>query len=168
MLEKFDRTNIYYIIEGNTSKANDSVKGAIINTMVRDKICVFTTKDISDTLALVYDIIERVLRDPAKYFSNKDEQPTTVNKHESTFINMLCQIPHISLKTAKAIAHIYPSSHDLSTNFINKTYAEKLNSLKDILTFDSKGKGRKISKTACENILQEYFGNGKGEGSSVQ
>ena len=169
LLETYDRTSIYYIIEGNTSKANDiSVKGAIINTMIRDKICVFTTKDLKDTLDLIYNIVERIMKDPSKYFVNKDEQHTIVSKNESTFINMLCQIPHISLKTAKAIAEEYTSSHDLTAKLSNKPYIEKLNSLKDILTFDSKGKGRKISKTACENIVKEYFGNGEGESPTLQ
>ena len=71
---------------------------------------------------------------------------------------MLCQIPHISLKTAKAVEQKYKCFHDLHTTLYNKTYDEKLKSLKDIMIVDSKGKSRKISSTACDNIIKGYYG----------
>lgn len=168
MLEKFDKGMIYYIIEGDVIR-EEALKGAIINTMLRDKIGVFKTKDINDTIRLLYDIIDRVHKDPRKYISISfgekelpssplDLQQAVGNKNESMFINMLCQIPHISLKTAKAIEQKYKCFHDLHIALDSKTYDEKLKSLKDIVIVDPKGKSRKISSTACDNIIKGYYG----------
>jgi ERCC4-type nuclease len=164
MLSMYDRGIIYYIIEGDTFRIEESLKGAIINTMLRDKIGIFKTKDINDTIQLIYDIIDRIQKDPQKYIiTNTDipqlQQSVGVRK-ESMFINMLCQIPHISLKTAKAISEKYSCFHDIHVDLDNKTYDEKLKSLKDILIVDTKGKSRKISSTACDNIIKGYYGEG--------
>lgn len=159
MLEKFDKGMIYYIIEGDGIR-EEALKGAIINTMLRDKIGVFKTKDVNDTIQLLYDILDRVHKDPKKYISTTDSglQQSVGNRNESMFVNMLCQIPHISLKTAKAIEQKYKCFHDLQVALHNKTYDEKLKSLKDIMIVDPKGKSRKISSTACDNIIKGYYG----------
>jgi ERCC4-type nuclease len=161
MLEKFDKGMIYYIIEGDVIR-EEALKGAIINTMLRDKIGVFKTKDIHDTLQLIYDIVDRVHKDPQKYIHispvEKELQQAVGNRNESMFVNMLCQIPHISLKTAKAVEQKYACFHDLHVALDDKTYDEKLKSLKDIMIVDPKGKSRKISTTACDNIIKGYYG----------
>lgn len=164
MLEKYNNKSIYYIIEGDVGVQEESVRGAIINTMMRDNICVFMTKDINDTIYIIYGILDRVIKDPYKYIGTQEvaSRQVVVSNDDSTFVNMLCQIPSISLKTAKAVQSVYSSSFDMINSLYEKNHNEKLNSLKDIFTYDTKGKGRRISKVAADNILKEYFGNGEG------
>lgn len=160
MLDVYDRGQIYYILEGDSHFQEDALKGAVINTMLRDKIGVFRTKDIHDTLNLLYDIVDRVQKDPHKYIMpcNKQLQPNSKNRNESTFVNMLCQIPQISVKTAHAIQAKYTCFDDLRALFDNKTYVERINSLGDIMIVASGGKSRKISCVACQNIVNGYYG----------
>ena len=110
----FTTDQIFYIIEGSvkwesTSSVNKSVNGAIINTLIRDKIGIFHTKDIATTFSLIKNIFDRVSKDPEKYLSRSTErQIVTLSINDKTtpekcFINMLCQIPTISEKTATAI-----------------------------------------------------------------
>ena len=162
MMETYDRSKIYYIIEGDgRAHFNDKAStGAIINTLLRDKIGIFKTDDVHDTLQLVYDIVNRVNNDPDEYISSVHQplQPSAPYRKESLFVNMLCQIPQISLKTAKAIHAKYTCFHDLHAIFENRPTDERLKLLQTIVTFDKHGKSRKISLAACGNIIKGYYG----------
>lgn len=171
MLDQYDRGRIYYIIEGDSKVQDDALTGAIINTMLRDKIGIFKTNDIHATLQLLYDIAHRVHTKPHKYIHTQTDanavhtqpqqlQPCVVNRKESTFVNMLCQIPQISTKTAHAIQAKYKCFHDLHQILHNHTHDGRMAALRDITILDKRGtNGRKISSTACENIIKAYYGD---------
>lgn len=160
MMDQYHRGQIYYIIEGDCPLTEEGVTGAIINTMLRDKIGIFRTKDIYDTLRLLYDVVNRFQKDPHKYISSCDDQlrPSLTNRKESIFVNMLCQIPHISVKTANAIQAKYTSFEDLHMLFEHKSRIERIKSLQDIMVLDKGGKNRRISATACESLVNSYYG----------
>jgi len=160
MLEIHDHSTIYYIIEGDVRLNDKAVTGAIINTLLRDKIGIFRTADVQDTLQLLYDIVHRVNEDPEKYISTAQQpaQPSAPNRKESFFVNMLCQIPQISLKTAKAIHAKYTCFHDLHAIFDGRPNNERIKSLQAIVICDKHGKSRKISLPACVNIIKGYYG----------
>jgi hypothetical protein len=74
---------------------------------------------------------------------------------EDVYIQQLCQIPNVSVKTAQAIAHKYPAMSRLIDALKEST--ENLKVLKEITIQDEKGKHRKISSKVVHNI-QEYVG----------
>ena len=59
-------SQIYYIIEGTVKKWNDSshgmdsVKGAMINTLLRDKISLFWSQSVEDTADLIREMVTRI------------------------------------------------------------------------------------------------------------
>lgn len=166
MLSFVDRRNIYYIIEGDMKSYNESMNlninginkknliGSIINTMIRDDIKIFFTKDIADTYQLLLNIISRISKDPDKYFASATEEQIPVKKQSnSTYKNMLCQIPGISNKAADAIIAIYPTFGILYITLEKLEDVEKLKLLKEIML----GSNRKISSSALKNILVNLF-----------
>lgn len=172
LLESFERNQIYYILEGaNTyhitpSKQQDKiVHGAIINTMIRDKLGFFHTKNIEETFQLLQCIWKRVSDDPEKYCLQDTQSETHMLQLPHTrvkdaamcFKMQLCQVPDISIKSAEAIMQIYPTLVSFITSLAPKTREEKLNLLKNITTIDSKGKSRRISSRIIDNILEYIF-----------
>lgn len=138
LLETFPATSVFYIIEGNGPKS-PHVTGAIINTQLRDKIGVFKTDSVSDTYQLLCEIIDRIAKDPEKY-TTVAPLDTTLKKasnKDPVFVNMLAQIPGVSLVTARAIAGQFPSPFALSQ-------ATNLETLKI--------NKRKISKSVVQEI----------------
>ena len=154
------KKKIYYIIEG-TIKYTDSKKniiGSVINTMIRDDIKIFFTKDITDTYNLLLNIISRITKEPEKYL-NVESAEIPVKKHStggssnSIYKNMLCQIPGISNKAADAIIAVYPTFNLLYSTLEKLEDSEKLKLLKEIKQDSS----RKISGSALNNILVNLF-----------
>ncbi len=157
-------SQIYYIIEGNikltaTSKSQKPLVGALINTMLRDKICTMITRGVDETYALICDIFERVKADPDKYKNpSVAGQIITMTQGdkitpEICFRNQLCQIPDVSEKTASAVMGRFSTMkslilelHDKDKEILNKELAE--------LKTDS---GRKISSKAAKNIVTYMF-----------
>lgn len=177
LLQTYPTHKLFYVIEGscmfNTAPRNQqdkTVHGAIINTMIRDHICTFCTKDVEETYQLLQCIAKRVHENPAKYNGNSHAKEETVKiSHvvrtkdaKTCYLNQLCQVPDISIKTAEAIMQTYPSMASLYEACKGKSYQEKLNMLKDISTLDSKGKSRKLSSRAITNIVTYMLSNEHG------
>lgn len=178
--------NIYYIIEGDVDylKCEQKIKGMIINTIIRDNISIFNTKSTKETVYLIYDIYNRIVKDPTKYLhltapSANNNTVTTLksintnikgNPSETdVFRAMLCQIPTVSIKTAQAITDRYKTYKELYNCLYNLEYDEKLNMLKGLITCDNKGKSRRLSGTSIINILKYLLGDdtNHGEGSAL-
>ena len=71
------------------------VKGAIINTQLRDKIAMFFTHDIQDTANLLKEIETRI----NKYETTEvQEGPAHIRKTSSTYQNILCQMLGLGVK----------------------------------------------------------------------
>jgi ERCC4-type nuclease len=162
MLNQYDSGRIYYIIEGDSHIQDEALTGALINTMLRDKIGIFKTNHIHATVQLLYDIVHRVKNNPHKYMHvhvpTQELQPSVINRKESLFVNMLCQIPHISTKTARAIQEKYKCFNDLHQILQNKPQHERIETLREITVVDKRGNGRRISSTACDNIIRACYG----------
>lgn len=169
LLQNIDSNNLYYIIEGSfdfdtqiqvymNGIPKSTIVSCMINTMIRDNIKVFVTKDIQDTYHLISSIYKRIKDDPNKYLVHNENVTKVCLKSKvkskiECFENQLCQIPDISSKTAQAISKIYPSFKDLYNALNNKTDDEKLKVLKEITIQDTKGKSRKISEKVVKNII---------------
>ena len=167
LMESYAVHQLAYIIEGCVSYAKEdaAVLSAIINTCLRDRIMIFQTVSTKETYRFVLELAKRLDESPHKYVvdgvvignGGGEVQPPKGNKREDTWINMLCQIQGVSLKTAKAIASEYPSLFKMYATLSSCSQNEKLNKLKSIKTTDSKGSSRKIAGTVAANILNALY-----------
>jgi len=173
LLDNIDRKLIYYIIEGNLSYTESSelycgvsvtaLQSCVINTMIRDDIKVFITKNIDETAALLKNIAVRLIAHPDKYVnSSANEAVSTKYKasvlHKDKFFeNMLSQVPGISIKNAKALVKQFESLHNFYELLRDKTDTEKITVLSAIKIEDTKGKHRKISSAVVKNIIEYVF-----------
>lgn len=152
-----------YIIEGSMSfsgREEPAIVGAVINTILRDGLGMFFTSGPAETLSLIKEVVWRVAKDPAKYMSSSaatELSPSVPIKNESTFTNMLCQVPGISLKTAKAITARWPMFSEMYLELVGLEDKQKLIALKSITTIDGKGKARKISGAVAASLLSALF-----------
>lgn len=87
----YSRDAIMYVVEGEWNDHLDEMaKGAIINTMLRDKIKVFMTPSISGTARFLCDIYKRIEKKPNTY---------TCNEHgASDYVDSLSQVASIAKK----------------------------------------------------------------------
>jgi ERCC4-type nuclease len=167
---------LYYIIEGPIDFVIDNniditlngiskktMLSCIINTLVRDNIKVFITKDINETCDLICNIYDRVSNDPGKYLVKKDAEPQIIKAKKNNmtkeiyFEKLLCQIPDVSTKTAKAICKKFTNMAHLQESLNNLSHPDKLKVLKEIYIEDDNGKKRKISEKVLKNIIEFLF-----------
>ncbi len=67
LLRAYPRASIMYIVEGQWDYSAEMVKGAVINTMLRDDIKVFMVPSVKSTACFIADVMSRINRDPDKY-----------------------------------------------------------------------------------------------------
>lgn len=165
-LEVFSASMLYYIIEGDIDYqgADACIVGAVVNTMIRDGIGVFVTKNIHDTKALLIAVFQRVTKDPQLYKRDANCSSTTEvaaplrAKHVPTFVNILCQVPGISKKTAEAIYEKYPTFKILHDALVEVPIESRCKMITNVTTTDGKGKSRKLSTKVAENLVEAIFG----------
>jgi crossover junction endonuclease MUS81 len=119
--------NINYIIEGsdiiasNNSHNQQLLTSIYYNSIYRDKINIFFTKNINDTTTLLLLISTKIIDKPHNFSSNyqysndyidnckiKTKKCDNIDK-ETCYLLQLSQIPGISKQIAKNIKDIYPS-----------------------------------------------------------
>jgi ERCC4-type nuclease len=127
ILDNYPKPKVLYIVEGNifsnvvssSSKFGlpaDRIRGAIINTLMRDNIKVVCVNDLEGTIMFLSELCTRVLRDPSKY-CNMEENVcvTSMPIHtkssymtkETFSANVLSLIPGVSYQTAQLIMGYY-------------------------------------------------------------
>lgn len=150
-------TKLYYIIEGKArwGTYDPGVEGAITNSLLRDKIGVFHSEDIHDTVNLVTSIYHRLCKTPEKYMekdtSLKCDEPIIVSRISNPYKSMLCQVPGISMKTADAIIDRYPTFHTLYKELDPLSPAERTKRLTTIKT------SRKLNSKAVDALLKILY-----------
>jgi len=167
---------LYYIIEGPIDFIIDNnidvtlngiskkkMLSCIINTLIRDNIKVFITKDVNETCDLICNIYDRVSTDPCKYLVEKPKEIQIVKAKNTNmtkevyFEKLLCQIPDVSTKTAKAICKKYNNMKIIQKSLSTLNDIDKLKILKDIYIEDVNGKKRKVSEKVLKNIIEFLF-----------
>ena len=162
LFESFKPSQIYYIIEGGVSFMSTAVatkkvlQGAVINTLLRDKIGIFFTKDVKETCELLLGIYKRYCDEPEKYCidaqgvervevvqTNKTDDPTKV------FKSMLCQIPHVNDKTATELVGHFGSLSKM-VSMLNQLPEEE----RAVHMLTIKVNGRKMSSRVAESIVR--------------
>lgn len=164
MLKAYDRSIIFYIIEGsefNYSYQDKKVVGAVMNTMIRDDIRVFVTKDLMDTYNLILHIVKN--SDRVSYSTPKNHKLVLKKeKHlgkSEYFKNVLTQVPGVSEKIADEIVKKYSTLKDFYHGFSNKPLQTREEKLK-LLSAIKLNNNRAISKTALNNILDYVLYDG--------
>lgn len=173
LVSNVEISRICYIIEGNitSSKFIDSnvIFGAILNTMYRDNIRVYRSRDITDTYNFIFALFTRINKEPEKwkmYFESKSENVENCDvdpkvyklsavkskniTKEIVFINSLNNINGCSSKIAKAIYDQYQSLKGLLDAFEDSDNPEEL--LKDI-----KVGSKKIGPTLSKRIYDFLY-----------
>jgi len=124
--------NINYIIENDSITSNKDftnqkvLTSVYINSIYRDKINVFFTANVSDTVSFLLLLVSKMIDKPENFINNKDDdnkdndnnyidvckikakKNANIDK-ETCYLLQLSQIPSISKEIAKKIKDIYPS-----------------------------------------------------------
>tara|TARA_Y100000385_G_C13071779_1_gene629399 strand:- start:662 stop:1435 length:774 start_codon:yes stop_codon:yes gene_type:complete len=169
-----DNANIMYLVEGDLKKDNQSFKynkvdrhtiiSSIINTMYRDKLQVFHTANVMETIFFIESIYKKLIKQGNSFLENKSSYETdlintvksTKKKNmtpEITFQMILNCIPGISNKVSKRIASKFTTPKNMITELLNiENKNDRLEFIKNIKMSDDE-KAKKISKTVAENII---------------
>lgn len=156
---------IIYLIEGNINEKVGGIPSStfysvIINSMIRDNIYTYVTKDINETVKILTKIFNFLLKNKDNLEINSKNNSIdkeieyascikSIKKENLTpkvcYINQLCQIPGVSNKIASSITNIYPTMHKL----ISKLEIDE----EDLLSEHKVG-NRKIGKKLSEKIFK--------------
>jgi ERCC4-type nuclease len=165
MTEKYGYEKVMYVIEGadvfcadptNASRFSlppDRLKGAIINTLVRDRMRVVCVKNVASTAVFVREVLERLRKDPASYIKNPGEATASEVSHaksahmtKDTFGgHALSLIPGVSLSIAKVIMDCYKDIGSLIQTGTWETIAD----LKH-----GGGAGRRIGPKVAQRVIE--------------
>lgn len=124
LLQHFNCETIVYIIEGTIKDASKSklVDNTIVNTLFRDKIKVIRSKNVENTVEVIFDIHSKFKT--KKFEQTKgaySEMVKSVKKTNLTedvwYITCLKGIPGVSEKTAQCIIIEFPSMKELINGF---------------------------------------------------
>ena len=152
---------VFYIIEGAVSFSPHTqdtllvdgisykaIVSAILNTCIRDKIHVFITKDLEETMDLVIAIFGRTMSQTTPQTTQTHAQaPKRVHDKTSCYLAQLCQIPGVSMKTAEGIASKYRTMNELCCAIQEHGKA----ALADVKTGENK---RAISSTVRDRVVE--------------
>ena len=161
MLQAYDRSILYYIIEGHFEYNKDTMlTGAIVNTILRDDIRIFKTCSVKDTYYMIRYIYDQLLKDPLKYCEKDHYNKVIVKKEKQKtlsdfFTSVLIQVPGVSYKIAEEyVSHFGTFKDFIETMMLkpNPLNDEKLKLLQSI-----KVNNRSVSKNTLNNILHYMF-----------
>jgi len=149
-----DSDNINYIIEGtdiiasNNNHNQELLTSVYYNSVYRDNIKLFFTKNINDTVTFLLLLATKIIKKPQNFNKTTKTQLSTdyidnckiktkkidnIDK-ETCYLLQLSQIPGISKQIAKNIKDIYPSM-----NILLKTLNENENPTKLLMQISNIG-----------------------------
>ena len=173
-----DMANIMYLVEGDLTKDNQSFKynkidkhtiiSSIINTMYRDKLQVFHTSNLMETIFFITSVFNKLKKQGIQFLESKstyeNDLINTVKSSKKknvtpkiTFQMMLNCIPGISNKVSKRLCEKFGSIDNIILKI--KDIDEKKNQIEFIknIKMSNESNAKKISKTVAENLI-EYLG----------
>ena len=159
-----------YLLEGNKNdfKLPETVlEGTIINTIVRDNIHIFISKNISDTIKFIKTIIKNIDKykeNIIKNINNIDTNDVLINtskksnmNSETCFINMMSGIPGISKKTSHFFIEKYKNINGMFEHFhinLNNNRELIVADLENMKVADNK---RKLGNKNANRIYEFLF-----------
>ena len=165
LVSNFDKKHILYIIENYNSFStlmDKKLESAIIHSIFRDDLKFMFSKNIEDTFYMIQSLIERVQRNPSYFmpnqicetsetncYFNKQSIKKTINNTENVNLNMFCQIPGVSMKTASGLIENFSTIYNMiSTLKALDSQNKQLEMLQNI-----KINSKKLNKRIAQNIL---------------
>lgn len=164
LFQAFKPTQIFYIIEGNLqfNASNDRnvkmTQSSVINTMLRDKIGCFHTRNHQETYELLLNIHRRFVEDPKKFCepeAPREQAIVETSAHDDAtkvFVGLLCQIPGISTLSASCFVERWSTFAAMYQELLALDEPARVALLSTL-----KVNGRKISKRIVEGIQRFLF-----------
>jgi crossover junction endonuclease MUS81 len=177
------RCNILYIIEGTIEKTKyidiHSIYGAIQHMIYRDKINVYRTLNLLETLEWIYELYDRIVKNPEQWdiYMNENSNiiipndkildPIIYSKGKKSdnitssiaYKNMLNQVPGCSSQTSEAISIIYPNMMYLCNAYNNLEDICLREKLLLNIKIKNKDKERKVGPVMSKKIYNYMYGN---------
>jgi ERCC4-type nuclease len=161
-----------YIVEDSIPIFNDAggvssstIRSAIMNTIVRDKLCVFQSSSTYETYLWCVKLIEKCGEQRWDEITEMSEQPrytevvSTVKKKnmtpENCFITQLKVMPGISDSAAGAISREFCSFRDIYDNLHNKTESERKTVFEGLVTEKKRKLGPKVAETLNRYLFEK-------------
>lgn len=137
------------------------LESAIIHSIFRDDLKFMFSKNIEDTFYMIQSLIEHVQRNPSYFmpnqiyetsetncYFNKQSIKKTINNTETVNLNMFCQIPGVSMKTASGLIENFSTIYNMISTL------KALDSQNEQLVLQNiKINSKKLNKRIAQNIL---------------
>jgi ERCC4-type nuclease len=161
LLDNYNHNKVYYLVEINECfrpQTTEIIRGAIVNTMVRDNIKVIMVQSLQNSALFIKDIVSRVIKNPQKYIDNKYTSTKPNHVHtKKTYItkdvflmDILSHIPGISTNIARVIAEYYDMDLPKMIDTFDETIISEL----------KLPSGRRVGSKIAEQVKSFLF-NGK-------
>ena len=159
-----------YLLEGNKNDfklPKNVLEGTVTNTIVRDNIHIFISKNISDTIKFINTIIKNIDKYKENIIKNTNNIETNdvlINtskksnmNSETCFINMMSGIPGISKKTSHFFIDKYKNINGMFEHFhinLNNNRDLIITDLENMKVADNK---RKLGNKNANRIYEFLF-----------
>lgn len=172
-----DKSRIMYLIEGDISKPTtikggcNTLTGSLINTMFRDGISVYKTKDINETIFFIEKIFDKLYKDGNTFWNFGENQTISISKYSASlktskkanmtpkvwFHTQLTLIPQITGKIAEVITEKYPSVINLIKAYEEIEKDKRVLLLKDITYISDSTKSRKVGPSVSKKVYNFFY-----------
>lgn len=159
-----------YLLEGNKKDftlSQNILESTIINTIMRDNIHIFISKNIDDTIKFINNILKNIDKYKETIITNQSSIETnttlihTIKKNnmtsETCFINMLNGIPGISKKTASVFILKFKSINGLFHHFRNNLDNNRELIIEDLGNMKVAENKRKLGSKHATKIYEFLF-----------
>ena len=165
-----NNTRKIYILEGNKNDfklSNNVLNGTITNTIVRDNIHIFISKNVSNTIEFIGNIIKNIDKYKDNIINNKNNVETNnvlINtskksnmNSETCFVNMLSGIPGISKKISCSFIEKYKNINGMFEHFYVNLSNKKELIISDLENMKVSDNKRKLGNKNAERIYSFLF-----------
>jgi|SaaInlStandDraft_5_1057022.scaffolds.fasta_scaffold01708_6 ERCC4-type nuclease len=161
-----------YLIEGNKKDftlSQNILESTIINTIMRDNIHVFVTKNIDETIKFINTILkninkykENIINDQCNIETNNtlihSVKKNNMNS-ETCFMNMMNGIPGISKKTSSIFITKFKNIHNMFYHFSNNLNNDRDLIITDLGNMKVAENQRKLGSKHATKIYEFLFTN---------
>lgn len=165
-----NNTRKIYILEGNKNDfklQNNVLDGTITNTIVRDNIHIFISKNISTTIDFISNIIKNIDKYKENIINNQNNLETNnvlINtskksnmSSETCFVNMMSGIPGISKKTASKFVEKFNNINNMFNHFHKNLDNNKDLIISDLENMKVAENNRKLGNKSAIKIYNFLF-----------
>ena len=157
--------NIMYLIEGDIDQVRmkclpkTTITSSIINTLIRDKIKIYRSRNINESIEFIDSVFKKILKDPSILQSKTTDYISTIKLKKKDNLNssncyllQLGQIPGSSVKIAECVSLQYPTMLSLCQKYDSIPEEERPKLLENMKYSIQNNKTRRIGKVLSERI----------------